>query len=440
MLKLPKLKTLLLQDINANSLTKKEMKLYFVLLLFFFSLYTPGINWFYNVCMYVLFIYSFFYNPLSEKWFLLKKRKEILIILSFFFLNLISALLSKNIQEGVGMLGLRVSIAFIPFAIGSIYINKILKARIIFSFAFATATSSVGILIYGIWRAAINNDLSLLYNDNLSSIINFQSIYYAMLVNLAIFSFIYLWMENSFLINKSLVILILFILFIVHFLLASRIAIIILYSSTFIFAVFHILSKKLILEGLTLLMGLIIGIFMLVNFFPKTINRFKELTITKFNFKSMAKESHFNMDLKSDQWNGANQRLALWECGWEVIKKNIIFGTTLGDKKEELKKEYARKEFYFAINADRNLHNNYLETWVSMGLIGLILLMLGFIILPLYYCIKSNDWYGLMVVICFTISMISETYMDRTVGNTLIAFFISFITCYKKPVTIAVVF
>ena len=387
--------------------------------------------------MYVFFIYSFFYNSLSEKWILLKQRKEIIIILCFFFLNLISALLSKNIQEGVGMLGLRVSLAFIPFAIGSIYIKKVLKDRIIFGFAVATATAAAGILIYGIWRAANNNDISLLYNDNLSGIINLQSIYYAMLVNIAIFSFVYLWMINSFLINKSLIVFILFILFIVQFLLASRIAIIILYSSTLIFAIFHIFRKKLILEGLTLLMGLLIGIFMLVNFFPKTINRFKELTITQFDFKSMAKESHFNMDLKSDQWNGANQRLALWECGWEVIKKNLIFGTTLGDKKEELQKEYARKEFYFAINAGRNLHNNYLETWASMGIIGLILLLSGFIILPLYYCVKTNDWFGLMVVLCFMISMISETYMDRTVGNTLIAFFISFITCYKKTGTIA---
>ena len=431
------MRTLLLQDINAVDLIKKERTLYFVLLLFFFSLYTPGITWFYNVCMYVFFIYSFFYNSLSEKWILLKQRKEIIIILCFFFLNLISALLSKNIQEGVGMLGLRVSLAFIPFAIGSIYIKKILKDRIIFGFAVATATAAAGILIYGIWRAANNNDISLLYNDNLSGIINLQSIYYAMLVNIAIFSFVYLWMINSFLINKSLIVFILFILFIVQFLLASRIAIIILYSSTLIFAIFHIFRKKLILEGLTLLMGLLIGIFMLVNFFPKTINRFKELTITQFDFKSMAKESHFNMDLKSDQWNGANQRLALWECGWEVIKKNLIFGTTLGDKKEELQKEYARKEFYFAINAGRNLHNNYLETWASMGIIGLILLLSGFIILPFYYCVKTNDWFGLMVVLCFIISMISETYMDRTVGNTLIAFFISFITCYKKPGTIA---
>ena len=426
------MKMLFLRDNNALLFTKKEKSLYFVLLLFFFSLYVPQVSWLYNVCMYIFFIYSFFFNSMSEKWILLKQRKDILFILGFFALNLISALLSKNLQEGIAALGIRVSLVFIPFAIGTLYIKENLKDRIIWGFAFATTIAAIGILIFGIWRAESNNDLSLLYNDNLSSIINLQSIYYAMLINISIFSYIYLWMKNSSLINKKAIIPILFILFIVHFLLASRIAIIILYGSTFIFALFCIFRKKLIFEGIAIIIGLLSALFLLLYFFPKTINRFQELTYTKFDYKSMANESHFNAPLNAQQWNGANQRLALWECGFTVIKKNIIFGTTIGDRMDELKKEYIRKEFFFAVKANRNLHNNYLDTWVSLGIIGLIIFLLGFIFLPIYKCIKTNDLYGMLIVICFMLSFISETYMDRTVGNTLTAFFISFIASYKK--------
>lgn len=426
------MKMLFLRDNNALLFTKKEKSLYFVLLLFFFSLYVPEITWLYNVCMYIFFVYSFFYNPLAEKWILLKQRKEIIFILCFFLLNLISAFLSKNMQEGFGILGIRISLAFIPFAIGTLYIKEKLKERIIFGFAFATTLAALGILIFGICRAKNYNDLSLLYNDNLSDVINLQSIYFAMLINIAVFSYVYLWMKDSILINKKALILTLLLLVIVHFLLASRIAIIILYSSTLIFALFHIFRRQLIIQGIALIIGLVAGIFLLVNFFPKTINRFKELTYTKYDYKSMAKESHFNAPLDSVQWNGANQRLALWECGWTVIKKNLVFGTTIGDRKDELKKEYSRKEFFFAVRANRNLHNNYLDTWVSMGIIGLIIFLIGFIILPMYKCIKINDIYGMMIVISFMLSFVSETYMDRTVGNTLAAFFISFIASYKK--------
>ena len=426
------MKMLFLRDTNALIFSKKERSLYFVLLLFFFSLYAPGISWLYNVCMYLFFICSFFYNSMSEKWVLLKQRKEIIFIFGFFILNLISALLSKNMPEGIAIFGLRISLLFIPFAIGTLYIKEKLKDRIVYGFAVATTCAAIGILIFGIWRAKNYNDLSLLYNDNLSDIINLQSIYFAMLINIAIFSYVYLWMKNSALINKKALVPILFTLFVVHFLLASRIAIIILYSSTLIFALFNIFRKKLVFQGIALIVGVAAGIFSLINFFPKTINRFKELTYTKYDYKSMAKESHFNAPVDAEQWNGANQRLALWECGWTVIKKNIIWGTGIGDKMDELKKEYARKEFFFAVRANRNLHNNYLDTWVSMGIIGLIIFLIGIIILPLYSCIKTNDLYGMLIIICFMLSFLSETYMDRTIGNTLIAFFISFIVSYKK--------
>ena len=426
------MKTLFLRDINATEFNKKEKLLYFVLLLFFFSLYAPAVSWLYNVCMYLFFVISFFLNSLSDKWRILKQRKEIILIICFFFLNLISTLFSKNLQEGVEMLGIRVSLVFIPFAIGSIYIRKILKERLIFAFAFATSCAAVGILIFGVWRAAHFHDLSLLYNDNLSDIINLQSIYFAMMVNLAIFSFMYLVITKTFF-NKYIFIPVLIILFIVHFLLASRIAIIILYSSILVFSAVFIFRKKLIIQGLSILVGLIVGMFLLFNFFPKTINRFKELTYTKFDFKSMGKESHYNMELTADQWNGANLRLAVWQCAWTVIENNMFFGTGLGDKMDELKKQYAVKGFTYGIKSNRNPHNNYLDVWVSMGLFGFIIFLMGFFILPISNCIKTNDWYGLTILLCFALSLVSESYMDRTMGNTLLSFFIAFVVAYKTP-------
>lgn len=423
---------LFLRDINASVFSKKEKLLYFVLLLFFFSLYAPSISWLYNVCMYLFFVYSFFYNPISEKWILLKQRKEILLIMSFFLLNLISALFSKNLQEGVAMVGIRVSLVFIPFAIGTIYIKRILKERIIFAYAFATSCAAIGVLIYGICQAIHFHDLSLLYNDNLSDIINLQSIYFAMMVNLAIFSFIYLATKKVFS-NKYILIPVLIILFIVHFLLASRVAILILYSSIFIYSAIFIFRKRLFVQGFSILIGLIVGMFLLFSFFPKTINRFKELTYTKFDYKSMGKESHFNMELTADQWNGANLRLAVWQCAWTVIENNMFFGTGLGDKMDELKKQYAVKGFTYGIKSNRNPHNNYLDVWVSLGLFGFVIYLMGFFILPIRTCINNNDWYGLTVLLSFALSLVSESYMDRTMGNTLLSFFVAFVVAYKSP-------
>jgi O-antigen ligase len=114
----------------------------------------------------------------------------------------------------------------------------------------------------------------------------------------------------------------------------------------------------------------------------------------------------------------------------------MVFGTGLGDKMDVLKNEYAKKGFVFGIQTNRNTHNNYLDIWLSLGLTGLIIFLTGFIIWPLFTCFRTNDWFGAIIIISFTLSLLSETYMDRTMGNTLLAFFTAFISSYKKPVKI----
>ncbi len=83
----------------------------------------------------------------------------------------------------------------------------------------------------------------------------------------------------------------------------------------------------------------------------------------------------------------------------------MVFGTGLGDKMDELKKEYAKKEFAFGINTNRNTHNNYIDVWMSLGLIGLIIFIIGFFILPIFKCFSNNDWYGLIILISFMLSL-----------------------------------
>ncbi len=430
------MKTLLLKDAEALALNKKERILYFLLLGFFFALYAPGYDWTNNVMVWVVFLYSFFYNTIKEKWAILKSRKALLVIMVFYLFNCTSGLLSKNFGEGVSMIGLRIGLFVFPVAIGSIYLPTILKQRLLLGFAVATSSGAIGCLLFGIWRVAQHGDLSLLYNDNLSAIINLQSIYFAMMINLAIFSFMYLLLHNATLLNKNVLFLVIVILFVVHFLLASRVGIFILYTAVFIFAAYYILSKKKVLEGVTLIMGLLLCSFLLVKFFPKTINRFKELTYTKFEYNSKGRESHFNMELTPDQWNGANLRLAVWHCAFSLIKKNIIWGTGEGDKMDVLKKEYAKRDFAFGIATNRNPHNNYLDVWLGLGSIGLILLLLGFFVLPTQQCILYKDWLGLIIIASFMFSFVSESYMDRTMGNTLLGFFMAFISSYKKPSTL----
>jgi O-antigen ligase len=215
------------------------------------------------------------------------------------------------------------------------------------------------------------------------------------------------------------------------YLLASRIMMGTLLAVLLGFCVYYIFARNKYLEGLTLLLGLLLGGFMIFKIFPQTLSRFKELTYTKFDYQSMGKESHFNMQVDSTQWNGANFRRAAWACGWQLFKQHPVIGVGIGDKKIELFKVYEQKNFQFAIRTNKNVHNNYLDILYSLGLIGFVLFLVGWILLPLASAIKYGDGLAALIILTFTAAWITEIYFDRNLGGMLTGFIIPFLLTDK---------
>lgn len=199
---------------------------------------------------------------------------------------------------------------------------------------------------------------------------------------------------------------------------------------------FILLKKRKYLQGATILMSMLIVGFLLFRFFPKTINRFKELAFTQFSFQSQAKESHYADTLSPDQWNGANFRLAAWQCGWKLFKEHPLTGVGLGDKKDELLKVYEQKRFHFAIATGKNVHNNYLDILYSLGVAGFLLFIAGWILLPFIQVIRSYDGLAFIILITFTFAMLTENYFDRSIGAMLFGFFVTFLLSSNNKRTV----
>jgi O-antigen ligase len=140
------------------------------------------------------------------------------------------------------------------------------------------------------------------------------------------------------------------------------------------------------------------------------------------------------MELTKDQWNGVNIRLAVWSCGWELARQNPVFGAQLGDKKGKMMDIYKARQFDFALKTERNMHNNYLDLLCTFGITGLALFLLSYLILPVMACFRSRDALGIFITAAFAFSLSSETYLDRSFGCVLIAFFASFIASYKQTI------
>ncbi|HWK02905.1 MAG TPA: O-antigen ligase family protein [Puia sp.] len=427
------MRSILLLDPVGKAFTIKEKILYFGVGAFFISFLLPDMPVINNIVTGAIILNCFLYNSFAEKKQLLWQRKEIFFMILFYALHIVSAFLSADRQEGMEMLVLRAPLLAFPISIGLIVIREELKDRILLFFSVIITLTALACLIYAFGQYLKFHDAVYLYDDSLTDLTRKQSIYFALLVNLTLFCYAYLLLKPTFrFYYKGVVYLAIAFLLVFHFMLASRIAIITLYSSLLLFAVFHFMQRKAFFKGAILIIGVLAGSFLLVRLFPKTLNRFKELTYTEYQFSHHGVESHYNMKVTADQWNGANLRLALWKCGWELSLRHWALGVPLGDKQVKLMEIYKEKHFDIAFQSRRNVHNNYLDVLYCFGVFGFTVFLLGYFVLPLIEAFKDRDILGAVIIGAFAAALITETYMDRSIGCLLLAFFLSFISSTRN--------
>ena len=430
-----------------DKMTKKE-KILFVLILFFLTtLFLPWLKLANIFAAIFLGVYSFFFDSFEEdslrirkenlfdsfkeKWQLLKKRKYLVWMFLFFIMVVASVFMSSNFHRGLRYLDPRLPLAYFPLSVGLLKLKKDFKEKVLLGFAWLTTFIMVFCLCWSLQRSGFFKKPEFLYNDSFTEILKQQSIYISLLVNLSIYIFAdhILYKKNRY---RGWMIITVIFLFATSYLLASRNLMLVLYIFTIGFAFHCIFNQKKYLQGATILFGLLLGIFVIFKVFPKTFNRYKELAYTQFDYKSMAKESHYNMEVTKDQWNGANFRMAAWRCGWELFLSSPIKGVDIGDKKDKLMEKYRDKDFQFALQTQKNVHNNYLDILYSMGLVGLGLFLVGWVILPFLYAKRYKDWLSVCIILTFAIAWITEIYFDRSLGGMLTGFFVPFVLSDKN--------
>ena len=412
-------------------MARKEKILFILILFFLTTLFFPWLKLANIIAASLLAIYALFFNSWKEKLQLLKERKYLQWMFLFFIVVVISLFLSSNFNKGLRYLDPRLALIYFPVSIGLLKLEKEFKLKILLAFAWLTCCVMLLCLCRGIYRSDFFRRPEFLYNDSLTEILGQQSIYISLLVNFSIYIFTYHVIYKR-IRQKIWMLLAILFLFAMSYLLASRNQMLVLYAITIGFAFYYIFKQKKYLEGATLILGLLLGVFMIFKFFPKTFNRYKELTYTQFDYQHIGKESHYNMEVTKDQWNGANFRMAAWRCGWEIFLSNPIKGVDIGDKQDVLMEKYREKNFQFAIQTQKNVHNNYLDILYSMGIIGLSVFLMGWVILPLIYASRYQDGLSILIILTFAAAWITEIYFDRSLGGMLTGFFIPFLLADKK--------
>jgi len=140
-----------------------------------------------------------------------------------------------------------------------------------------------------------------------------------------------------------------------------------------------------------------------------------------------SKADFFTYDLSEPgggEWNGINLRLAKWHVAKMAIKDHWLLGVGPGNTVTTLDKYYEKVGFNYALQLHYNPHNQFLHTFLTIGIFGALLLVLIFII-AIVKSIKKGDSIMFLFLISFLLFSMSESTLAVNKGIVFFALFLS---------------
>jgi hypothetical protein len=114
-------------------------------------------------------------------------------------------------------------------------------------------------------------------------------------------------------------------------------------------------------------------------------------------------------------------RLMIWDVSQSIISENP-FGTGTGDGQFALMDKYREMGMTGALNGKLNCHNQFYETALSIGIHGLIVLII-FLTYLLVTAIKKRNFLLLWIVVIIIINLFFESMFETQAGVIFFVFF-----------------
>ena len=118
----------------------------------------------------------------------------------------------------------------------------------------------------------------------------------------------------------------------------------------------------------------------------------------------------------------SDPRINLWSAALTMIKKNPIIGTGTGDAQDELVKIYKKNNYDRELRDNYNPHNQYLQTTVTLGIIGGVLLFI-YLSYPFWLGFHQKDYLYLFFLALVILSFLTESVLQTQRGTLFFGFF-----------------
>lgn len=342
-----------------------------------------------------------------------KSRRNLLFFSFLYLIHLVGLSYSENIEFGLFDLEIKLSLLIFPVVFSTIDI-KILEGKIkhiFFGFLAGSFTTTIILLT----RSFINFTGSLSLSEFFYGQLAWyhHSSYLAMFIVFSIGIMSYYLLSQKEILSKNLQIL--FTAGVIYFsafviILSSKAGIISLALVIIAFAGYIIYQKKY-LKGIMIIVTSALVFWLALNYLPALSSRINEAVET------LATEK-----LENDIEDSTGERILVWQTSIEIIKENFLFGVGTGDIKDRLVQEYEKENISKAYQAKLNAHNQYLQTFIALGLIGFLILILV-LIFPLLLSFKERNTIYLLFLLLFGFNLLFESMLERQAGVVFYAFF-----------------
>ncbi len=127
---------------------------------------------------------------------------------------------------------------------------------------------------------------------------------------------------------------------------------------------------------------------------------------------------------KKHEHSASMKRTALWSMNWKIGQQHPIFGVGDGDVASHQEMAYfehgsnALKKHYL------NAHNQYLQTLVAIGWLGVIALLLPYIYLFIHYYI-NRFWLPIFILSIILINFVTEAMLETQSGVAFVSFYLA---------------
>jgi O-antigen ligase len=110
-----------------------------------------------------------------------------------------------------------------------------------------------------------------------------------------------------------------------------------------------------------------------------------------------------------------------------------LFGVGTGDANDILLQSYKSKDYAGILENRLNAHNQYLQTYIAVGIPGFLVLIL-MLFIPLIQSFRTGNILFLLLLVLVSFNLLFESMFERQAGVVFYAFFngLFFCTMYME--------